>query len=186
MRDPNDVSASELLDLWIENSPGAVMRISLGKSEEMCTSEMKLTGKSVLGTILRNYGGIICCAGHVRHFGGANRHCASLFEINTVKDGFPTLLSGLLVVAEDSGGGIFGINCGFNKVYPNGSLFYLPQDSYQWEAMEIGHADFVRWTLCMTRNKWKEYGWGCGREPFTDLRKADLMLKGRVCTYIAL
>lgn len=180
------IKSIDLLNKWIEESPEKAQLVSKLKWETTESELLGITEKSILGSLLNTYGGISCCNDHIYHLGSKNGKRSSICEFNEVRDYMPTLLPGFLITAFDSNGGVFGINCGIAEELRMGDMLYLPAESYRFEAMKIGHADFVQWSLELSEEEWRAGGW-CTKESRKSVMDIDdTELKGRVSIYIAL
>jgi hypothetical protein len=51
-----------------------------------------------------------------------------------------------LLVADDVVGGFFAMNGGAFEGQL-GNIFYLAPDTLEWEDLEMGYADFIKWSL---------------------------------------
>lgn len=139
-------NALALIQGWIKASPKKVTVIPRSDRLDSCDQILGITEHSVLGTLYNHTGGLTVANGMIRHFAGKNRFGLSMVEANRLVNKKPTLIDGVLLVAIDLYGGLFGINISFIGAKP-GSMIYLPPDSYSWFAMEIGHSDFVQWSM---------------------------------------
>ena len=163
------LTSLQLLQRWLEQCPGAVT-IPLTGREGKLLQEMGLTHRSVLGALLDNYGGILCPGRQLRLLGGKNAAGMSLYALNEIKIGRPTLLPGVL----------FAVNCGLLPQAPPGEVLYLPGDSPRWERLGIGHGDFVRWALHTDEKALQAGGWGNRPGGLPPLAQADVQLKGKL------
>lgn len=173
------LTSAQLLRRWLEENPGAAV-IPLSCRSPEALSEMGLTRRSVLGALLDTCGGILCAGRQLRLLGGENAAGASLYALNEVKNGRPTLLPGALAVGQDAGGGIFALNCGLLAQAPPGEVLYLPGDSPRWERLGMGHADFVCWALHISTQDWQAGGWGSRPGGLPPLSQADVQLRGKL------
>lgn len=139
-------NAVALIQEWIKESAKKVTIIPRSGQENTCDEVLGITEHSVLGTIFNHTGGLILADGLIRHFGGNNHFGLSLAEANRLSGKKPTLFEGVLIVAIDLYGGLFGININYSGVKP-GDMIYLPPESYTWFPMEIGHSAFVQWSM---------------------------------------
>lgn len=139
-------NALSLIQNCINKSPYKVTVINRINHESKCDELLGITEHSALGTIVNYVGGISIENNLIRHYGGENQYGLSIREINRVEEKLPTAFKNALVVADDMYGGIFAINIGLSK-FKVGSIIYLPPDSYTWEDLNIGHSDFLEWSL---------------------------------------
>jgi len=139
-------NALSLVQEWIDKSSGKVEVIPRLGRENGCEEVLGITENSTLGTIINHTGGISVANGTIRHFGGDNRYDLSVKSVNSIEDKRPRRIPGVLVAADDIYGGIFAINESVDGV-PPGMMLYLPPESYSWETLDIGHSDFVQWSM---------------------------------------
>jgi len=102
--------------------------IDIIKSKSAWNWEISET--SLLGAIVYETGGIIF-DGWVRVLGSGERNIADWN--NTLK------LNGVLIVADDILGGLFGLNIETDFIY------YFAPDTLRWEEMNVTYAQFIRW-----------------------------------------
>lgn len=139
-------NALALIQSWIKESPKKISVIPRSNRLNLCDHVLGISEHSVLGTIFNHTGGLIVGDGLIRHLGGENKYGISVIEANALTDRFPTMIEGILIVAVDIYGGLFGINIDYLGAKP-GTMIYLPPDSYSWFPMRIGHSDFVQWSM---------------------------------------
>lgn len=139
-------NALNLIQSWINNSRWKIQIISRTDRNDKCDSVLGLSEHSTLGTIINHVGGISAANGVIRHFGGNNKFNLSIKCVNQLTNRVPTTFKGVLIVADDIYGGLFGINNSIPIAKP-GIMLYLPPDSYVWESLEAGHSAFVNWTM---------------------------------------
>ncbi|WP_235214994.1 MULTISPECIES: DUF2625 domain-containing protein [Burkholderia] len=102
---------------------------------------LQVSTRSTLGTVAYSTGGILAAGGFLRLLGSGHPRLPR--DIVGWNDGRS---SGFLLVADDTVGGFFALNGGALGE-DTGSLYYLAPDTLQWEPLEIGYSDFVRWAL---------------------------------------
>lgn len=139
-------NALNLIQSWINNSRWKIQIISRTDHNDRCDNLLGLSEYSTLGTIIDHVGGISAANGVIRHFGGNNKFNLSVKCVNQLKDRVPNVFKGVLVVADDIYGGLFGINSSISIAKP-GVMLYLPPDSYVWESLNVGHSAFVNWIM---------------------------------------
>lgn len=139
-------NALNLIQSWINSSRWKVNIISRSDLEDKCEDILGISEHSTLGTIVNHVGGISAANGAIRHFGGSNKYNLSIKSVNGLIDKRPTRIKGVLVVADDVYGGIFGINYSLVIAKP-GIMLYLPPESYTWENLGVGHSAFVNWLM---------------------------------------
>ena len=103
-------NALNLIQSWINNSRWKIQIISRTDRNDRCDSVLGLSEHSTLGTIINHVGGISAANGVIRHFGGNNKFNLSIKCVNQLTDRVPTTFKGVLIVADDIYGGLFGIN----------------------------------------------------------------------------
>jgi hypothetical protein len=101
-----------------------------------------------MGAVIYETGGILSSKGWLRILGsGSKKLDRGLSEWNKGKtfENYGEQPSHLLI-ADDIIGGYFAINAGGigNEI---GKIYYLPQDTLEWECLDIGYSDFLYWTL---------------------------------------
>ncbi|MDR0838411.1 MAG: DUF2625 domain-containing protein [Oscillospiraceae bacterium] len=134
---------------WISSSPLRVSVVPRRGKRNNCEETLGISETTVLGTITNYTGGIVCCDGTLRMFGGDNEYGRSVADINNLEDFRPRTLPGLLLIADDIYGGLFGINCGaFTE--NSGGVYYIPPEKCACEALDMVHSQFVEW--CLTRD----------------------------------
>ncbi len=139
-------NALSIIQGWIKDSPKKIIVIQRSDRNDLCEHVLGISEHSVLGTLFNHTGGLIVGDGLIRHLGGNNKYELSLVNVNALSDRLPTMIKGVLIVAIDIYGGLFGINIDYFGAKP-GTMIYLPPDSYSWFSMEIGHSDFVQWSM---------------------------------------
>lgn len=139
-------NALSLIQSWINTSEKKVQVIPRVDFWDKCDDILGISEHSSLGTIVNHTGGISVANGKIRHFGGNNQFDLSVKVVNKLVDRQPTQIPGILVVADDIFGGLFGINIG-TKISEPGIILYLPPDVYIWENLKIGHTAFLEWSI---------------------------------------
>lgn len=140
-----DIVISELQRL-IDASPSkVVVRPRLGHANTS-SETLKVAGESFLAAIADQTGGIIVADGRICLLGGDNAEGDTLASLNQLDGGYPRLFPGVLIVAYDVYGGLFGLDAEA-KSPRDATVGYLPPDSYIWENLEIGHSLFVEWSM---------------------------------------
>ena len=139
-------NALDLIQEWKNNSPWEVTTIPRVDDQDKSEQLLGISENSTLGTIINHVGGISTANGVIRHFGGTNRFDLSIKTVNRLSCHLPRAFKGVLVVADDIYGGLFGINESLSLALP-GTMLYLPPDAYGWESLDVGHSGFVSWTM---------------------------------------
>jgi hypothetical protein len=119
--------------------------------------QLQVTVRSPLGAIALNSGGMLVHGGWLRIFGGSrsggSSGLPSIAEVNQ----FPAVYDpswvpeGGLVLAHDIFGGVFALN-GVDPVAAgrpgeSGEITYFCPVKLSWEAMGMGHADWLGWLV---------------------------------------
>jgi hypothetical protein len=110
--------------------------------------EAQVSTKSTLGAIIYETGGVLVNHGRIRILGsGSALLQRSVMQWNKGKTftniGEPP---SHLLVADDILGGYFAINAGGIGTVQE-QVYYLAQDTLEWESLDIGYSDFLYWTL---------------------------------------
>ncbi|GAA4239237.1 DUF2625 domain-containing protein [Postechiella marina] len=123
----------------------------LPKNDKRAERELintQVTTRSPMGAIIYETGGILISNGWLRILGsGSEKLDRGLSEWNKGKtfENYGEQPSHLLI-ADDIIGGYFAINAGGIGT-EIGKIYYLPQDTLEWECLDIGYSDFLYWTL---------------------------------------
>lgn len=109
----------------------------------------QISTRSTMGAIIYETGGILIDHGWIRILGSGStsKFDRGLMEWNkgkTMRD-FGEKPS-FLLIADDAIGGYFAINAG-GIGSEIGSVYYLAQDTLEWESLGCGYSDFINWTL---------------------------------------
>lgn len=109
---------------------------------------VQVTTRSPMGAVIYETGGILIDHGWLRILGsGSEKLNRGLYAWNKGKtfenDGdFPTHF----LIADDVIGGYFALNAG-GVGTEMGKVYYLAPDTLEWENLDIGYSEFLRWTL---------------------------------------
>ena len=141
-----DDNALSLIQSWINASQKKVQIVPRIGFENKCETILGISEHSSLGTLTNHTGGLSVSNGIIRHYGGDNRYGLSIREVNELSDMKPARVEGILIVADDVYGGLFGINAS-TAIGKPGAVLYLPPDTYVWENLEIGHTAFLHWSI---------------------------------------
>lgn len=101
--------------------------------------KLQVTTRSPLGAIAYSTGGILMDRGYLRLLGSG--HPKLTRDVANWNEG---RCDGFLLVADDVVGGFFAINGG-GLGGDVGSMYYFAPDSLEWEPLEIGFSDFLKW-----------------------------------------
>jgi hypothetical protein len=108
---------------------------------------LQVTGRSMLGALALNCGGVLIDHGWLRILGAGGRGLPDIATVNALGD--PTRTPGpppYLTVAFDVLGGRFAIDGGGLGIQP-GQVCYWGPDTLAWSGLGMGHSDFVLWAL---------------------------------------
>lgn len=109
-----------------------------------CLEAVQVTTRSTLGAIAHETGGILVDRGFVRHLGSGSPKLSRRLIAWNEELGID--LARYIIVADDVVGGVYAMNGGeLGKKL--GRIFYFAPDALDWEDTELGHTDFVTWTL---------------------------------------
>lgn len=147
----------------------------LPRNKEKAEQELfnsQVTTRSPMGAIIYETGGILIDNGWLRILGSGNEKLdRGLNEWNKGKtfDNFGEQPSHFLI-ADDIIGGYFAVNAGGIGT-EMGKVYYLPQDTLEWECLDIGYSDFLYWVLTGDLNTFYElFRWENWQE---DVKKAN-------------
>ncbi|GGI57987.1 DUF2625 domain-containing protein [Winogradskyella haliclonae] len=132
----------------------------LPKNDKRAERELintQVTTRSPMGAVIYETGGILISKGWLRILGsGSEKLDRGLSEWNKGKtfENYGEQPSHLLI-ADDIIGGYFAINAGGIGT-EMGKIYYLPQDTLEWECLDIGYSDFLYWTLTGDLDKFYE------------------------------
>lgn len=103
--------------------------------------EVQVTTHSTMGAVAYETGGILVDHGWLRFLGsGHPRLPRTLPGWNRDRS------SGFYLVADDAAGGFFALNGG-TLGEDMGNVYYWSPDCLEWESLEIGYTDFLKWSL---------------------------------------
>jgi hypothetical protein len=139
-------SAWPLVLEWQREAKNPIELLAVERSRaEASLVAMQVTTRSPMGAVVWESGGILVDRGWVRVLGaGCARLDGYLARWNGL-GGAPLRdpLPGALLVAHDAIGGVFAINGGAFGA-GNHDVFYFAPDALQWESLERGYSDFLR------------------------------------------
>ncbi len=124
-----------------------VVEILKGEKErgEEVFSQLQISPKSLMGTVVLETGGIFVDHRWVRFLGsGCERMHGNLLNWNITTDG-PSLRDAF-IVAYDVLGGVFAMNGG---AFPGtkGNIFYFSPKSFKWRDLEGNYSQLFSWAL---------------------------------------
>lgn len=143
-----DDSAVPLLEEWLgESSVEVTVLAPEPERRDACLLDLQVTVHSLLGAVAYRTGGILVDHGWLRLLGGGHGELPSLAEANGLGDPeAATVPPDHVVLGWDVVGGVFAIDGGALRGV-RGHVCYFSPDALQWEDLDIGHAEFVRWAL---------------------------------------
>jgi hypothetical protein len=108
---------------------------------------LQVTTRSPMGAIAYHSGGLLVDRGWVRVLGaGGPRMEGNFARWNGGSDAYLPRIDGAMVVANDVLGGLFALDGGaFGPA--RGGAFYFAPDSLQWEDLERGYSDLLKFFL---------------------------------------
>lgn len=172
--------ASVQTEEWIAEN---VERTNVNRLQEQrvdIQSLLKTRNDSFLGYVSGNFGRFDTCNDYFHLLCGGNDSITSLNAINS--KGMPELFPGALVIAYDSNGNLFSLNCGANSNGNLGKVLYMPKDSFVWENLDISYAEFVKWVICVTDQELQVGYWKCG-EPLKNTNSCIDYIIGKAAAY---
>ncbi|ANH80190.1 hypothetical protein A8C56_03630 [Niabella ginsenosidivorans] len=140
----------ELVKEWIAAAKNPCRVLEADK--ERAAQELvhaQVTTRSPMGAIIYETGGILINDGWLRILGSGHPELdRGLAEWNKGKS-FEAYgdQPAFYLVADDVIGGYFAINGGALGDQP-GNVYYLAQDTLEWEDLGCGYSGFVNWALC--------------------------------------
>lgn len=121
-----------------------------------CLLQMQVTARSVLGALVLNTGGLLLDGGWVRVFGGGSAVDGALPSLGRINR-FPAVFDPAwhpaagLVAGHDVVGGVFALNghapSAAGRPGVPGQMTYFAPDTLEWEALDMGHSEWVSWLL---------------------------------------
>ena len=140
-----DDPAGPLLTEWLEagHVDAQVLEVEPARRDQ-CLVGLQVTLRSVLGAVAYETGGILVDHGWLRLLGGGHGVLPSLYEALGLDEA--TTAPGYVVLGWDVVGGVFALDDGGLRGVRGHICYYAP-DALQWEDLEFGHAEFVRWAL---------------------------------------
>lgn len=143
-----DDSAVPLFTQWIDNPAVDVEVLPVEPDRrDDCLVQLQVTLRSMLGVLAYEVGGLLVDHGWLRLLGGGHGALPSLAEAIALGD--PASAAAppdYVVLGWDVVGGVFALDGGGLRGV-RGHVCYFAPDALQWEDLDVGHADFVRWVL---------------------------------------
>ena len=140
-----DDPAWPLLREWLDSGRVEVQVLEAEQDRrDRCLVGLQVTLRSVLGAVAYQTGGLLVDHGWLRLLGGGHGALPSLYEALGLEG--TTSARDYVVLGWDVVGGVFALDGGSLRGVKGHVCYYAP-DALQWEDLEFGHAEFVRWTL---------------------------------------
>jgi Protein of unknown function DUF2625 len=140
-----DDPAGPLLHEWLDAGKVETQVLDVEPDRrDQCLVGLQVTLRSVLGALAYDTGGVVVDHGWLRLLGGGHGALPSLYEALGL-DG-ATQAPAYVVLGWDVVGGVFALDGGGLRGVKGHVCYYAP-DALQWEDLEFGHAEFVRWAL---------------------------------------
>jgi hypothetical protein len=140
-----DDPAGPLLREWLEAGQVDAQILAVEpERRDQCLVGMQVTLRSVLGALAYETGGLLIDHGWLRLLGGGHGTLPSLYEALGLNEG--STAPEYFVLGWDVVGGVFALDGGALRGVKGHVCYYAP-DALQWENLDFGHAEFVRWTL---------------------------------------
>ncbi len=139
----------ELVSEWLseaKNSFEVLPKDKIRAEQELLHTQV--TTRSPMGAIIYETGGILIDNGWLRILGsGSQKLDRGLNEWNKGKtfENYTEQPSHFLI-ADDVIGGYFALNTG-GIGSEMGYIYYLPQDTLEWECLDINYSEFIYWAL---------------------------------------
>ena len=113
-----------------------------GPEREQSLLYLQVTTRSLLGAFGYDTGGLLIDDGWLRLLGsGHSKSTRSLHEWNS-----PRTDGTFILIGDDAAGGFYALNGGaFGEDL--GAVYYWAPDDLEWESLEMGHTDFVAFSL---------------------------------------
>jgi hypothetical protein len=140
-----DDPAVPLLREWLASGDvGALVLDVEPDRRDRCLVGLQVTLRSVLGALAYETGGLVIDHGWLRLLGGGHGALPSLYEALGLDDA--STPPEYVVLGWDVVGGVFALDGGGLRGVKGHVCYYAP-DALQWEDLDFGHAEFVRWAL---------------------------------------
>ena len=137
---------------------------------------LQISERSTLGTIIKYTNGILIKNKFLRLFGSEESEWTdSINNWNNFpgQDQKAHIPSGCIIFGYDLLGGFFAINGGaFGQEL--GKVFYFAPDTLNWENLEMGHSDFIAWSISGNVDKFYEsFMWSEAQEMINKTKKGQ-------------
>jgi len=130
-----------LINEWLSSAKNDCVLLppSTERGEVLVTTQV--TTRSPLGAIAYETGGVLIDHGWLRFPGSGHPSLR-----RTLPDWNRDKADRCYFIADDAVGGFYAINGGaFGSDLSN--IYYWPPDSLEWESMDLGLSEFLRWAL---------------------------------------
>ena len=168
------------IEEWIAENSERTNGNRLKEQRVDIQASLKTKNDSFLGYVSGNFDRLDTCDNYFHLLCGGNDSITTVNAINS--KGMPELFPGALVIAYDNNGNLFSLNCGANAKGNLGKVLYMPQDSFVWEDLDIGYAEFIKWVICATDQELLDGDWKCG-EPLRNARSCIDYVIGKAAAY---
>lgn len=140
-----DDPAGPLLEEWLATGKVDAHVLDVDPvRRDRCLLGLQVSLRSVLGALAYETGGVVVDHGWLRLLGGGHGALPSLYEAMGLDD--TSASPDYVVLGWDVIGGVFALDGGALRGVKGHVCYYAP-DALQWEDLEFGHAEFVRWAL---------------------------------------
>jgi len=137
----------EVIESWYRN-PRSYVEVLASDAErrDVIVNDLGIAPDSTVANVIRNTGGAFVDHGWFRLLGsGHPRMTLGIDAWNGARGKLePWRVGEVFVVAHDVVGGFFAMDSGAIGI-GRGRIVYLAPDSMQWEDMEMGYSEFLRW-----------------------------------------
>lgn len=172
-----DDPAGPLLREWLASGDVDTQVLAVEpERRDQCLVGLQVTLRSVLGAVAYETGGILVDHGWLRLLGGGHAALPSLYEALGLDDA--TSAPSYVVLGWDVVGGVFALDGGALRGVKGHVCYYAP-DALQWEDLEFGHAEFVRWALTGGLStfagdlRWEGWEWEAPLVPLDEVYLSD-------------
>lgn len=141
----------DLINDWVSKAKKPVLVLPPSDDCAEVLTNLKVTTRSILGSLAYHTGGVLIDHGWIRVLGSGNKDFPrDVFSWNNDSN-----KSGLYLVADDAAGGFYAINGGAFPGQTN-FIYYWAPDSMEWENLELKFSDFFSWLLSADLNSFYE------------------------------
>ncbi|MFO0975448.1 MAG: DUF2625 domain-containing protein [Planctomycetaceae bacterium] len=130
-----------LVRQWAESASNALEFLPPSAEAADVLLRVQVTTRSPMGAVAYETGGILVDHGWLRFLGSGHTKLT-----RTLSDWNENRANGFYLVADDMAGGFFAIDGGaFSD--GTGEVYYLAPDNLEWEGLEIGYSELLRWAF---------------------------------------